>query len=193
MRTRERGNRYDSITNQMMKGCNGKVQANNVAATDQEIEDFKRIYGDTISYLDENLPKSLSVAVCGAIGKAILWYGKSTMEPFVKGMATREFKGRRDPCFALWEWLIRYNKRNNTNEIYRRTITAIRIFLRGAEFKTHLRPALNDLFEWENNYRTMRQPRKNQHTVVDSSGSPIKQTDEAIMAEIEDLLGACPT
>lgn len=186
-----RPTRFDMIANQMMKGCNAKVHQNNLAAAREQIEDFQRVYGDTIRYLEDNIPKTVSVGVCGAIGKAVLWNGKKEMHPFVEAFSKREFKGKTDPCLALWEWLIRNNKRN-TNEIYRRTVTAIRIFLRSGEFKGHLKPALDDLFEWENNYRTMRLPRKNQHT-TDSGRSPTKQTDEAIQADVEDMLNGCPT
>jgi hypothetical protein len=186
-----RPTRFDMIANQMMKGCNGKVQQNNIAGTKQQIEDFHRIYGSTIRYLEEKIPKTVSTAVAGAIGKAILWHGREEMEPFVEAFSNREFKGHGDPCLALWEWLIRNNKRN-TNEIYRRAVTAIRIFLRGGSFKGHLKPALDDIFEWENNFRTMRQPRKNQHT-LNSSASPTKQTEEAMLADIEDTLSGSPT
>lgn len=192
-RVTARGNRFDSIANQMMKGCNGKVKANNVAGTQQEMDDFKRVYNETIIYLENTLPKDLSVAVCGALGKAILWYGRKTMQPFVEAVAKREFKGHSDPCLALWEWLIRHNKRNNTEEIYRRTVTAIRIFLRGGTFKGHLKPALDDFFEWQNNYRVMCQQKRNQHTVGASLKSPMKQSDEAILADVEDALSGSPT
>jgi len=191
-RTRARGNRFDSIANQMMKGCNGIIKANNVAASDRDMEDFKRVYGETIAYLEEVLPKTMSSAVAGALGKAILWEGKKKMQPFVEAVAKREFKGHGDPCLALWEWLIRHNKRNNTEEIYRRTVAAIRIFLRGGKFRTHLRPALDDIFEWQNNYRTMYRPKRNQHTSV-SSKSDTRQTDEAIQADVEDALSGSPT
>lgn len=185
-RTRPRGNRFDSITNQMMKGCNGTIKMNNVAGTDQEIEDFKRVYSDTITYIEESLPKDISVAVCGALGKAILWYGKEKMKPFVEAVAKRQFNGQGDPCLVLWEWLIRYNKRNQTEEIYRRTVTAIRYFLRDAKIKSHLKPAMDDLFEWECNYRVMCVVARNQWTT--SEKSIRKQTDTAIMADIEDMI-----
>ncbi len=187
-----RPTRFDMIANQMMKGCNGKVQQNNIAGTQEQIEDFQRIYGDTIRYLEDTLPKSVSVGVAGALGKAILWYGKKETKPFVEAFSKREFNGKGDPCLALWEWLIRNGNKRQTNEVYRRTVTAFRIFLRRGESKGYLKPALDDIFEWENNFRVMRQPRRNQHT-RNSNTSPTKQTDEAIQADVEDMLGACPT
>ena len=187
-----RSTRFDMIANQMMKGCNGGRQQSNIAGTKQQIEDFHRIYGDTIRYLENTLPKTVSVGVAGAIGKAILWFGKKEIKPFVEAFSKREFNGKGDPCLALWEWLIRNSNKRQTNEVYRRTVTAVRIFQRRGEFKGHLKPALDDIFEWENNFRVMRQPRRNQHT-QDSDTSPTKQTDEAIQAEIEDLLSGCPT
>jgi hypothetical protein len=188
-----RPSRFDMIANQMMKGINGSKRQGNTAGTEKEIEEFQRVYGETITYLDKLFPKSMnvSVGVPGALGKAILWYGKEKMQPFAEAVAKREFKGRLDPCHALWEWLIRHPTRD-TNEVYRRTVTAIRIFLRGGEFKGHLKPALDDIFEWQDNYRVMRQPKRNQHT-SDSNRSPVRQTQEAIMADVEDLLSGHPT
>lgn len=187
-----RPTRFDMIANQMMKGCNGRVQQNNIAGTNEQIEDFHRIYGETIRYLESTLPKSVSVGVAGAIGKAILWFGKQEIKPFVEAFAKREFNGKSDPCLALWEWLIRNGNKRQTNEVYRRTVTALRIFLRGGKSRGYLKPALDDIFEWENNFRTMRQPRRNQHT-QDSSHSPTKQTDEAVQADVEDMLSSCPS
>lgn len=160
-----RPTRFDMIANQMMKGIKGATMQGNLAGTKEEIETFKQLYGETISYIEEMVPKSskVSVGVCGALGKAVLWYGKGKIAPFVKAVANREFNGRTDPCHILWEWMIRYNKRNST-EVYRRTVTAIRAFVREGEINWHLKPALDDIFEWDDNYCIMYQPRKNQHT-----------------------------
>lgn len=186
-----RPTRFDMIANQMMKGCNAKGLAGNVAGTPEQIEDFKKLYGKTIKYLEEKIPKTVSVGVAGAMGKAILWYGHKEMEKFVEAFVNKEFHGRSDPCHALWEWLIRNNKRN-TNEIYRRTVTAIRIYVRDGRFISHLKPALDDIFEWSSNYRSMFQPKRNQHTRT-SSRSLIKQTEEAMQADLEDILSGCRT
>lgn len=183
--------RFDMIANQMMKGCNGNCRQGNIAGTDEQMNDFKRVYVDTISYLEALFPKAstVSVGVLGALGKAILWHGKEKMRPFIEGVAYREFKGRADPCHVLWEWLIRYNKRN-PNETYRKTVTAIRMFLRGVQCKSHMKPALDDIFEWDSNYRRMYQTKKNQHGTTTKA---YKQTDEAIFADVEDVLSGCPT
>lgn len=186
-----RPTRFDMIANQMMKGCKGSNTQGNLAGSKEQVEDFKRVYGKTVAYLETMFPKTgtVSVGVCGALGKAILWYGKEEIEPFVQAVANREFKGRADPCHMLWEWLIRYNKRS-PNEVYRRTVSAIRMFLRGTQCKSHLKPAIDDIFEWESNYRVMYQPKRNQHT---SPKSTRKQTDEAVQADLEDTLFGRPT
>lgn len=188
-----RPTRYDMIANQMMKGCHGSGKQSNVAGTPAQIEDFKRVYHDTIAYLEKTFPKNItiSVGVCGALGKAILWYGKEKMEPFVEAIAKREFKGRTDPCHFLWEWLIRYNKRS-PNDVYRKTVAIIRVYLRGGQCGPAVKSALDDIFEWENNYRVMYQLKRNQHTKF-SNKSIKKQTDEAILADIEDALNGCQT
>ena len=188
-----RPTRFDMIANQMMKGCKGSGKQGNIAGTLEQVEDFKRVYGETIAYLESMFPKTstVSVGVCGALGKAILWHGKNKMQPFVEAIAKREFKGRTDPCHVLWEWLIRYNKRS-PNDVYRKTVAIIRAFLRGGPCSNVIKPALDDIFEWESNYRVMYQPKRNQHTDL-SSKSIKKQTDEAIMADVEDAMSGCPT
>lgn len=114
------------------------------------------------------------------------------MEPFVEAVAKREFKGRLDPCHLLWEWLIR-NPGRDATETYRRTVRAIRVFLTGKDSKTsYLHPAIDDFFEWQDNFRVMCRPKRNQHT-NNSERSVMKQTEEAMMADVEDLLSGHPT
>lgn len=56
-----RPSRFDMIANQMMKGITGSRRQGNTAGTPEEIEDFKRVYGDTIAYLERKFPKSSNV------------------------------------------------------------------------------------------------------------------------------------
>ncbi len=197
-----RPDRFEMIANQMMrsltgKGYRGTKQRCNVAGDREEIEEFKRVYKDTISYLESkftrNGPLPLSVGVVGAIGKAVLWYGKTKMKPFVDAMSNREFNGRTDPCFALWEWIVRRNnKRNDAKECYAKTVTAIRAFITGKECK-EVRSAVEDIFEWDGDFRHMcRYKQRNQNT-KEAVKAVTKQSDEAIAADIEDCLSGCPT
>lgn len=183
--------RFHMIANQMMKGCNGTVERNNVASTKPQMEDFKRVYAETINYVNETIPRTMSAALCGALGKAILWYGKKEIEPFVQAIANREYKGPTDPCHVLWEWLIRNGERN-PKDIYRRTVTAIRMFIRKSQIRSHLKPALDDIFEWQDNYRVMYQPKRNQYT-KNSSKSITKQADCAILADVDDAVSGSPS
>ncbi len=154
--------RFEMIANQMMKGCNGKAHCN-LAGTREDVDEFKKTYADTIRYIEETLPKSLSVGVCGALGKAILWYGKDKMAPFVEAVAKRQYQGPSDPCHVLWEWLIR-NSRRNTREVYRRTVTAIRFYVRGKDMDYGFKPAIEDIFEWSDSYKNMVQEHHNQYS-----------------------------
>jgi hypothetical protein len=198
-----RPDRFEMIANRMMKSLTGRGyhgvrrRKNNVAGDREEIEEFKRVYHDTISYLDStftrNVPIPLSVGVIGALGKAILWYGKAKMQPFVEAIAKREFKGRADPCFALWEWIIRRNnKRNDANECYAKTISAIRAFIKGNECKD-VRSATEDIFEWDGDFRHMCQYKRRNQNTKESIKSVCRQPDEAVAADIEECLSACPT
>lgn len=185
-RIKPRPTRFDMITHQMMKGCNGKLGPNGVCDTDEQIENFKNMYGDTIRYVEKTLPKSMSVGICGAIGKGILWYSLEKIKPFVERMASREYEGSGDPVHLLWEWHIRNSRKSA--QAYCLTVSAIRMFVRGGKTEHHLKPALDDIFEWANDYRTMIQPRKNQFTKL-SPKSKAKQTDEAINAEVDEMIG----
>jgi len=186
-----------------MKSLNGKGyygvhrRKNNVAGNREEIEDFKRVYHDTISYLDglftKNVPIPLSVGVIGALGKAILWHGKTKMQPFVEAVAKREFKGRTDPCFALWEWVVRRNnKRNDATECYTKTVSAIRAFINNKECKD-VRDAMEDIFAWDGDFRHMCQYKQRNQNTKENVKSICKQSDEAIAADIEECLSSCPT
>ena len=178
--------RYEMIANQMMKGCSGKVLQGNIAGTTSQIEQFREIYHDTIVYIEEMIPKPISVGVCGALGKAVLWYGKDRMQSFVEAVGKRNFNGPLDPCHVLWEWMIR-NSGRNTNEIYRRTVTAIRLFLRNAQ-NPILKPAKDDIFEWANNFRVMKQVKRNQWG--ECAKSKLKQTPAAFQADLDDVAGS---
>jgi len=154
--------RYEMIANQMMKGCTKKLTSK--AGSRDEIELFCLRYQNTIKYVDSVLPKSVGVGVGGAMGKAILWYGKEEMQSFCERFSKRLYSGVTDPVHVLWQWLI-MNSGRNTKEVYCRTVTAIRAYVRKSEkFATKgFRQAMADLFEWEENYTVMYQPIKNQH------------------------------
>ena len=78
---------------------------------------------------------------------------------------------------VLWEWLLRTNTRKHyAKEIYRRTVTAIRAYLRNGQLNV-VKPASDDIFEWDSDYKTMIQPRRNQWTDF----SKKKQTEESFL------------
>ena len=156
--------RYEMIANQIMKGCSKKLTSK--AGTKLEIDRFCERYDTVIYYLENAIPKTISVGVCGALGKAILWYGMEEMQPFCERFSKRIYEGQNDPVHILWQWLI-INSGRNTKEAYRRTITAIRAYIRKAEFKYAnkcFKQALEDIFEWEDDFTVMHQIRKNQHS-----------------------------
>lgn len=155
--------RYEMIANQLMKSCNERLTK--VAGSEEEIKNFCKKYDKIIRYLDENFPKDMSVGVAGAVGKAILWYGFEEMEPFCQRFIKRTYKGADDPVHVLWQWLILNDKRK-TKETYRRTVTAIRAYVRNASISTSrgFREAQDDIFEWEDDYTVMFQARRNQHS-----------------------------
>lgn len=181
---KQRCDRFSMIAHQMMRGCNRRNKIGNVIDEQHKIDEFKKVYAKTIKYLEDTMPKSVSVGVCGAMGKAILWYGHSTIAPFVEAFAKRDFKGVNDPVHVLWDYLINHTKRNQTNNIYRRTVTAIRMFLRNSELCKggHLKAAGEDFFDWDDTYKVMTRPRGN---VLRHTDTKTKQSDESILAEVE--------
>jgi hypothetical protein len=154
--------RYEMIANQMMKGCGNKLTSK--AGSDQEIDEFCKRYHKTIKYLEDTMPKTISVGVCGAVGKAILWYGMEEMQPFCERFTKRLYEGHDDPVHILRQWLI-LNSGRHTKETYRRTVTALRAYIRGAKYTNKcFKQAVDDLFEWEDNYTVMHQIKRNQHS-----------------------------
>lgn len=181
-----RPSRFEMIANQMMKGINSRCAPNGRASTQELITSFQKRYYDTIKYIEVTLPKNISVGVCGAVGKAILWHGKDKVTPFATAVANRDYRGRNDPVLILWEWLLRNNTRTHfAREIYGRTVTAIRFYLRGAPMDSgKLSVAIDDIFEWGEDYTMMVKPKRNQHTRT-SVKSEKRQTFESMWEEIE--------
>lgn len=134
------------------------------------MKSFQKLYKETIQYVENTIPKSVSAGVCGAVAKAILWYGKDKIAPFAEAFSKRNYQGINDPVHVLWEWLIRNGTgKRNIREIYRKTVTAIRAYLRNAPLdSSKLTPAIEDVFEWSNNYKTMSKPKYNQWTKFSS-------------------------
>lgn len=164
--------REEMIAHQMMKGCNGKF---NIKCEEgaKEHQEFCKQYAELLERLGHITQRSLSVGIPAAIGKGILWYGEEKMQPFCEAFKNRQYNGSKDPVLILREFLIRHPSRVSTDEVYRKTITAIRLYLRGSK-TNYLKEAIDDLFEWEDNYTKMVQPKKNQHT---------KRSDKSIIRE----------
>jgi len=180
--------RFEMIANQMMKGTHSSCAKNGRANTQELMNVFQKRYYNTIKYVEENIPKSVSVGVCGAIGKAILWYGKDKIEPFAMAFNKRNYNGIYDPVHVLWEWLLRNSTRKHyAREIYQRTITAIRAYLRKGKINSgKLVPAADDIFEWDEDYKNMIQPKRNQYAKF-SSKSNKRQTEESVLEEVDSL------
>lgn len=180
--------RFEMIANQMMKGTHSRCAKNGRANTQELMDVFQKRYYDTIKYVEENTPKSVSVGVCGAIGKAILWHGKDKITPFVVAFNKRNYNGIYDPVHVLWEWLLRNSTRKHyAKEIYRRTVTAIRAYLRNGKLDSgKLVLADNDIFEWDADYKHMVLPKRNQWTNFSAKSSK-RQTEESMWEEIDSL------
>lgn len=149
--------RMEVIANSMIHGF-GKKQ---ISA--EELSAFIERVRDTIEWVDENLPRMISVGVMGAIGKAVLWYGKEKMEPFCRAIKSGDFQGQFDPAHILYLYLMG-RARYNPKEAYRKTVTAIRYYTTGRLLvryrngepeKANIVPAETDLFEWDRLFTTM--------------------------------------
>jgi hypothetical protein len=152
--------RFEIIANQMMRGFIGGHKR---VVSKTELETFKKRYKSTIEWVDARLPKDISIGVHGAVGKAVLWYGREKIEPFCKTLTTGLFNGVGDPIYVLYSWLMG-RKRYNPKEAYRKTVTVIRYFLEdrplirirdGLTATPTLDLAKADLFEWDKSYTMM--------------------------------------
>jgi len=149
--------RIEIIAGSMIHGF-GKKQI-----TTEELAAFVERVRDTIEWVDEHLPRMISMGVMGAVGKAVLWYGKEKMEPFCRALKSGHFQGQFDPAHILYLYLmgrVRYNPK----EAYRKTVTAIRYYMTGRQLvryrdgepeKANIVPAETDLFEWDRLFTTM--------------------------------------
>jgi hypothetical protein len=150
--------RWNTIANQMMKGCSKEEYA------EKYILNFKKKHKSLIDWLFEVVPSAINTGVVGAIGKGVLYYGAERMEPFCKAIGKCDFNGPDDPAHVLWIWLLR-NTGHNTNQAYRRTVTAIRASLKGKKLSNrNLRPSHGDIFEWDSTLTQMTIKQKNQWT-----------------------------
>jgi hypothetical protein len=62
------------------------------------------------------------------------------------------------------------------------------MYVRGVKLtgKVHLKQALDDIFEWDENYRLMILPRKSKY---DLDAEKLRQTEDSIEAEVAFMLG----
>jgi len=112
------------------------------------------------------MPKEISTGACGAIGKAVLFYGKDRMENFCNAIKNCEFNGVDDPAHVLWLWLTRTSR--DTKDVYKRTAKAIRCYINCRKLSNrNFEPCKIDIFEWNEDYTEMVVPKqKNQFTRV---------------------------
>jgi hypothetical protein len=183
--------RYDMITNQILYGFGKRkdVPAEVFAA-------FQRRHSKLIEYLETHIPRHISVGVCGAIGKAILWHGQEKMAPFCDAISKGDFKGHDDPPHILYLWLMRRTK-YQTKDVYKRTITVIRAFIEGKKIgrmkdgqvvMPSLPPAETDLFEWDDTYTLMiKKQRPDAKKAITKSVYDVMDKDD-IVAEARDML-----
>lgn len=178
------------ITNQILYGF-GKRKA----VPEEIFTTFQRRHSKLIEYL-ERIPRHISVGVCGAIGKAILWYGHEKMAPFCEAISKGDFKGHNDPPHILYLWLMRRTK-YQTKDVYKRTVTVIRAFVEGKKIgrmkdgqvvMPKLPPAETDLFEWDETYTLMiKKYRQDSKKAIVKSVYDTIDKDE-IVAEAREML-----
>ena len=177
--------RYDMITNQILYGF-GKRKA----VPEEIFTAFQRRHSKLIEYL-ERIPRHISVGVCGAIGKAILWYGHEKMAPFCEAISKGDFN----------LWLMRRTK-YQTKDVYKRTVTVIRAFVEGKKIgrmkdgqvvMPSLPPAETDLFEWDETYTLMvkKYRQDSKKAIVKSVYDTIDKDD--IVAEAREMLKTLAT
>lgn len=163
-----------------MKGCNGLSPRSN-SSLHHFIKEFTETYRDTIQYIHDTIPGDVSVGVCGAMGKAVLWYGPEKIKPFCEAFAKKDYKGLHDPVHVLWNWLVCTNAKT-PRQVYQKTVAVIRHFVNNKPFPTMIiKAAKDDIFEWNSDYKTMISPKKSRWS-----------SDKIILQEIDDAFkGGC--
>ncbi len=165
---KERVKRRGLIANQMMKG----QTMGRLPADQNVIDQFRERYKDVIEWVDAKLSTRASVGMLGAIGKAVLWYGKERMLPFCEALTHGRFSGYGDPAHILYLYC-NTQSRLNTKNVYRKTVSAIRYFIAerkitrirdGQQIQGTLHASLTDLFDWDSTFTKMIMRHNNQRT-----------------------------
>ena len=197
----KRISRFNEIARKIMTG------PRKVAITNSQLNAFIERYNSVITWVDNTMPtqlagRQISIGVLGAIGKAVLWYGKVKMESFCLALAKGNFDGKGDPAHILWLWLTGRAK-YNCNIAYRKTIAAIRAYVNDKKLVRmsetgegrlgHFAPAETDLFEWDNKFTTMLKghagsERKSFKTGVDEQNEEEIRLAEEVEAALDELL-----
>lgn len=133
------------VAHQMIKS--GKV--GRVKATTKQLALFKMTHNAYINWALDNLPPC-SAAVAAVIVKGLIKYDKERVAEFCNSLKQNFFTGKNDPAYLLWKFL-QIHKGKDTSIVYRKTVTALRVFIRN-ETILYLAPAKTDIFDWDENW-----------------------------------------
>lgn len=131
----------EMIANQMMKGSKGGA----LPGTPEQRKLFQQEHQSKIEWVSNQLPRC-SAAVGAVLVKTALRYGDEPVERFCKALKSQNFNGSDDPSYLLWKFLS--TPGNETKTIYKKTLCAVKAFVKGEKLKA-IREGKGDILKWD--------------------------------------------
>ena len=136
------GNKLPAICRSAMRGVSGS----NKKISPAQLAEFAELYGAEIEWLERVCPTYRS-DILGAFLKAVLWYGKDRMEPFLKRFGDVLFDSKEDPARLLHAVAKGSVVRTRIN-LYKKALAAIHYHITGKRVSKLVERDV-DIFEWD--------------------------------------------
>lgn len=131
----------EMIANQMLKGPKGGA----LPGTPEQRIKFQEEHQAKIEWVLTQLPRC-SAAVGAVLVKTAIRYGDEPVERFCKALKNQNFNGSDDPSYLLWKFL--NTPGNETKTIYKKTLCAVKAFVKGEKLKA-IREGKGDILKWD--------------------------------------------
>lgn len=136
-----RKERIELICNQMIKG----TENNSLPSKNQRLFFYKK-HKRVAEWLLDKIPRC-SPAISAVIMKCLIKYDFNKVNIFCKTLREQCFNGINDPVYLLWVYLLKKYGKNNTNEVYQKTVYAAQAYMEDKKIE-RLRTIGTDIFEW---------------------------------------------
>lgn len=141
------GNRLPAVCRAMMGGLERPK------FSESEIAEFAIAHEETLQWLERNCSNQRA-DVQAVIAKAMLWYGRERIEPFVHKLTKVQFEGENDPVRLLYLWIVKSKGGRSITgiSVYKKTLAAVEHFIAGRKIRS-LYDRQNDLFSWDDEWQ----------------------------------------